>query len=73
MVGLIRAEFRKLSTTQVWFWMLLLCVGLTILGVVGGIAGQETDLDPRQFPRHIADDPRQDVGMDVVIERRLIA
>ena len=24
-VGLIRAEFRKLRTTQVWFWMLLVC------------------------------------------------
>jgi len=45
MVGLIRAEFRKLTTTQVWFWMLLLCVGLTILGVVANIASQETDLD----------------------------
>lgn len=45
MVGLIRAEFRKLLTTQVWFWMLLLCVGLTILGVVGSIAGRETDFE----------------------------
>jgi len=53
MVGLIRAEFRKLSTTQVWFWMLLLCVGLTILGVVGSIAGQETDLDLAQHVRDV--------------------
>lgn len=45
MVGLIRAEFRKLRTTQVWFWMLLLCVGLAILGVSATIASQKTDLD----------------------------
>jgi hypothetical protein len=51
-VGLIRAEFRKLRTTQVWFWMLLLCVGLTVLGVVGSIAGQATDAD---LARHVRD------------------
>lgn len=45
MVGLIRAEFRKLLTTQVWFWMLLLSLGLTALVVVGSIAGRESDLD----------------------------
>ncbi len=45
MVGLIRAEFRKLGTTQVWFWMLLLCIGLTALFVVGNIAGSRTDAE----------------------------
>ncbi len=45
MVGLIRAEFRKLLTTQVWFWMLLLCIGLTALVVVGNIAGTKTDVE----------------------------
>lgn len=45
MVGLIRAEFRKLRTTQVWFWMLLLCVGLTVLGVVAQIAGTRDDAE----------------------------
>ena len=45
MVGLIRAEFRKLWTTQVWFWMLLLAVGLTVLGVVGQIAGTKYDYE----------------------------
>jgi ABC-type transport system involved in multi-copper enzyme maturation permease subunit len=44
-VGLIRAEFRKLTTTQVWFWMLLLSIALTALVVVGNIAGQPTDFD----------------------------
>ncbi len=31
MNNLIRAEFRKLRTTQVWFWLLLACVGITAL------------------------------------------
>ena len=44
MVGLIRAEFRKLFTTQVWLWMLLLCIGLTALVVVANIAGEPSDL-----------------------------
>lgn len=52
MVGLIRAEFRKLRTTQVWFWMLLMCLALTGLGVVGTIAGQRTDFD---LARHVRD------------------
>lgn len=43
MVALIRAEFRKLVTTQVWFWMLLLCLGLAVLGVVATILSQNND------------------------------
>jgi hypothetical protein len=53
MVALIRAEFLKLRTTQVWFWMLLLCLGLTALGVVGTIAGQKTDFDLAQHVRDV--------------------
>ena len=53
MVALIRAEFLKLRTTQVWFWMLLLCLGLTALGVVGTIAGQKTDFDLAQHVRNV--------------------
>lgn len=45
MVGLIRAEFRKVRTTQVWFWMLLLSIALTALVVVGNIAGSATDFE----------------------------
>ena len=45
MVGLIRAEFRKLRTTQVWFWMLMLSIALTALVVVGNIAGARTDFE----------------------------
>jgi ABC-2 type transport system permease protein len=37
-IGLIRAEFRKLLTTQVWFWLLLASIAITALGVIGPIA-----------------------------------
>ena len=43
MSGLIRSEFRKLFTTQVWFWMLAVALALTALGVVGQIAGSADD------------------------------
>jgi ABC-2 type transport system permease protein len=43
MTGLVRAEFRKLLTTQVWFWMLLISLALTALGVVGVILGSAND------------------------------
>jgi ABC-2 type transport system permease protein len=39
MTGLVRAEFRKLFTTQVWFWLLIVSLGLTALSVLGGILG----------------------------------
>jgi ABC-type transport system involved in multi-copper enzyme maturation permease subunit len=38
---LIKAELRKVFTTQVWFWMLLVCLGLTVLGVVLPIASSD--------------------------------
>jgi ABC-2 type transport system permease protein len=38
MIRLIRAEYRKLRSTQVWFWMLLVCIGLTSLFVIAQIA-----------------------------------
>lgn len=38
MIRLIRAEFLKLRTTQVWFWLLLASVAITALIVVGQIA-----------------------------------
>lgn len=34
MTNLIRAEFRKLLSTQVWFWMLMLSVAITALLVI---------------------------------------
>ena len=39
MINLVRAEFLKLRSTQVWFWMLLICVALTSLVVVGQFLG----------------------------------
>jgi ABC-2 type transport system permease protein len=44
MIRLVRAEYRKLVSTQVWFWMLLTVAALTALGVVGRILG--TDDNP---------------------------
>ena len=52
MTGLIKAEFRKLFTTQVWFWMLLLSLGLTALATIGQIAGSGNDID---LQNHIRD------------------
>ncbi len=43
MIGLIRAEVRKLLTTQVWFWLLLLSMAITSLGVIGQIASDNND------------------------------
>ncbi len=44
MIGLIRAEFRKLLTTQVWFWLLLASMAITALAIVGPITS-----DSHQF------------------------
>ncbi len=44
MIALIRSEVRKLSSTQVWFWLLLASLALTALGVIGTLAGS-TDAD----------------------------
>jgi ABC-2 type transport system permease protein len=49
-VGLIRAEFRKVRTTQVWFWMLLGTIGLSALLIVGGIAPHEGVRSPDKVP-----------------------
>jgi len=38
-VRLIRAEFLKLRTTQVWFWMLLAAVAIAALLVIAPLAG----------------------------------
>jgi ABC-2 type transport system permease protein len=38
MTNLIRAEFRKLFTTQVWFWLLIGSLALTALIVVANVA-----------------------------------
>lgn len=38
MIRLINAEFLKLRTTQVWFWLLLAAVAISALTVIGPIA-----------------------------------
>jgi len=38
MIRLIDAEFLKLRTTQVWFWLLIAAVGISALTVIGPIA-----------------------------------
>ena len=38
MIRLVRAEFVKLRTTQVWFWLLLAAVAVTALLVVAQLA-----------------------------------
>ena len=45
MTNLIRAEFRKVFTTQVWMWMLLICLALSALGTIGSILSQANDVD----------------------------
>ena len=48
MTGLVKGEIRKLLTTQVWFWMLIVAMSLTVLGVVGTILGA-TVAGPRYY------------------------
>jgi ABC-2 type transport system permease protein len=45
MGGLIKAELRKFRTTQVWFWMLLVCLGLTTAFTIGQIASTKHDYE----------------------------
>jgi ABC-2 type transport system permease protein len=44
--GLIRSEFRKLFSTQVWLWLLLGTAGLTALAVVATILGDNSPDNP---------------------------
>jgi ABC-2 type transport system permease protein len=43
MGSLIKAEYRKLTTTQVWFWMLVISAALTIAAVSAQIGGNGTE------------------------------
>lgn len=43
MGGLIRAEFRKLRSTQLWFWMLVAVVALAALFVAGQILSHDKE------------------------------
>ncbi len=48
MGNLIRAEYRKLVSTQVWFWLLLASIAITAIGVIAQIAGTSDDLELQQ-------------------------
>ena len=41
MIRLVRAEFLKLRTTQVWFWLLLASLAVAAITVIGPIAGND--------------------------------
>ena len=45
MTNLLRSEFRKLFTTQVWFWLLVANLALTALQVVAGVAVTDSQRD----------------------------
>jgi len=44
MITLVRAEFRKLLTTQVWFWLLLATVAISALLIVAQLAPADSDV-----------------------------
>jgi len=44
MIRLIRAEFLKLRTTQVWFWLLLATVAVSALLIVGQLAPSDSSV-----------------------------
>lgn len=50
MIGLLRAEFLKLRTTQVWFWLLLGALAVTVLFVVGQLAPSSGARSESQVP-----------------------
>jgi ABC-2 type transport system permease protein len=41
MIRLVRAEFVKLRTTQVWFWMLIAAIAVTVLLIVAQLASHD--------------------------------
>lgn len=43
MIGLMRAEYRKVRSTQVWFWLLLASIAICAAFVIGGIASEGND------------------------------
>ena len=58
MIGLLRGEYRKLTTTQVWFWLLLGGLALTALGVVAviltdGSGGTGTEMNTPDGQRQL--------------------
>lgn len=52
MTHLLRSELRKVFTTQVWFWMLVVALGLSALGSVASILSHSSDAE---LQRHVRD------------------
>jgi hypothetical protein len=50
MIRLLRAEFLKLRTTQVWFWLLLGVIAVSGLLIVGGLAPSNGVQDASDVP-----------------------
>ncbi len=50
MIRLVRAELLKLRTTQVWFWLLLGAVAVSVIGVIGSLAPAHTVELPSDVP-----------------------
>jgi hypothetical protein len=50
MIRLVRAEFLKLRSTQVWFWMLVATVAIGALLAVGNIAPSDGIRSPEKVP-----------------------
>lgn len=53
MINLVRAEFRKLFSTQVWFWMLIVCLALTSAFTIGQIASKKYDFELQAHVRDV--------------------
>jgi ABC-type transport system involved in multi-copper enzyme maturation permease subunit len=63
MIRLIRAEFLKVRTTQVWFWLLLLTIAVSALLVVAQIAPHDGVKDASDVPQIFA----SAVSADIVV------
>lgn len=50
MMRLVRAEFLKLRTTQVWLWMLLADVAIGALVAIGSLAAHDAIKEPKDVP-----------------------
>ena len=46
MIRLVRAEFLKLRTTQVWFWLLLAAIAVTVIFVIASLAPHDAIKGP---------------------------
>ena len=54
MIRLVRAEFVKLRTTQVWFWLLIAALGISVLAVLGNFLSDPGIRSARDVPQIFA-------------------